>query len=308
MEDITDISFRKLCKKEGADVVYTEFISSEGLIRDAEKSLKKLTLDESERPIGIQIFGHEVNAMIRATEMATQANPDFIDINFGCPVKKVVSKGAGSGMLRNVPLMMEITREVVKATHLPVTVKTRLGWDEDSKIITDIAEELQDTGIAALTIHGRTRSQMYRGEADWTLIGEVKNNPRIHIPIIGNGDIDSEEKAQLLFDRYGVDGIMIGRASIGNPWIFSQVKHYLKHNEKLALPGIAERCDMCMEHLKGAVAFKGERRGIPELRKHYSGYFKGIFNFKPFRQQLMEAKTQEAVIQIIQAIKAHYAA
>ena len=287
MEDVTDPSFRYMCKRFGADVVTTEFISSDGLIRDAWKSRAKLNIDEAERPVGIQIYGHLVEPMVEAARIAETARPDFIDINFGCPVKKIAGRGAGSGMMRDVPLMVEMTRRIVEAVSLPVTVKTRLGWDEDSKNIVDIALRLQDTGIAALTIHGRTRAQMYRGEADWTLIGEVKRHPDMRIPIIGNGDVDSGPKAAEMFDRYGVDGVMIGRATYGRPWIFSEVKHYMSTGEIMPQPSVAERVAIAKEHLAKSLEIKGERVGILEMRRHLSNYFKGLPDFKSTRLKLV---------------------
>ena len=287
MEDVTDPSFRYMCKRFGADVVTTEFISSDGLIRDAWKSRAKLNIDEAERPVGIQIYGHLIEPMVEAARIAESARPDFIDINFGCPVKKIAGRGAGSGMMRDVPLMVEMTRRIVEAVSLPVTVKTRLGWDEDSKNIVDIALRLQDTGIAALTIHGRTRAQMYRGEADWTLIGEVKHHPDMRIPIIGNGDVDSGPKAAEMFDRYGVDGVMIGRATYGRPWIFREVKHYMATGEVMPQPSVAERVAIAKEHLAKSLEIKGERVGILEMRRHLSNYFKGLPNFKETRLKLV---------------------
>lgn len=306
LEDITDLPFRLICKRLGADLMYTEFISSEGLIRDARKSFVKLELLEDERPIGIQIFGHDVNSMMKATEIATEAGPDLIDINFGCPVRKVTGKGAGAAMLRDIPKMIEITEAVVKATKLPVTVKTRLGWDEESKNIVEVAEQLQDTGIAALTIHGRTRSQLYRGVSDWSLIGEVKNNPRMKIPIIGNGDVDGPLKAMEMKDKYGVDGIMIGRAAIGYPWIFREVKQYFKDGTLLLPPDINERVDVCQQHLLHSVEYKGERRGMFEMRKHYSNYFKGFTNFKPFKMKLMGTEEVDEVMAVMEEIRGYY--
>jgi nifR3 family TIM-barrel protein len=306
LEDITDLPFRLICKRLGADLMYTEFISSEGLIRDARKSVVKLELEEEERPVGIQIFGHDTDSMIRATEIAEQANPDLIDINFGCPVRKVISKGAGAAMLLDVPKMIEITKAVVKATCLPVTVKTRLGWDENSKNIVEVAEQLQDTGIAALCIHGRTRAQLYRGKADWTLIGEVKNNPRITIPIIGNGDINGPIKAMEMKNRHGVDAIMIGSAAIGNPWIFREVKQYFREGSIPPPADIIERVDICKEHLTHSVSYKGERRGMFEMRKHYTNYFKGFPNFKPFKMKLMGTEEVEEVVGILEEIEAYY--
>ena len=287
MEDVTDPSFRYMCKRFGADVVYTEFIPADGLIRDAAKALKKLEIAESERPVGIQIYGHLIDPMVDAARMAEAAGPDIIDINFGCPVKKIAGRGAGSGMMRDVPLMVEMTRRIVEAVHKPVTVKTRLGWDDTSKNIEEIALRLQDVGIAALTIHGRTRAQMYRGEADWTLIGRVKNNPQIRIPIIGNGDVDSGPKATEMFDRYGVDGVMIGRATYGRPWIFREVKHFLTTGEVLPQPTVAERVAIAREHLQKSLEIKGEYVGILEMRRHLTNYFKGLPDFKATRLKLV---------------------
>jgi len=291
MEDITDPPFRKICKKFGVDLMYTEFISSEGLIRDALKSTRKLNIYDYERPIGIQIFGHDIDSMKRAAELAEAAKPDLIDINFGCPVKKVVSKGAGAALLKDIPKMIEMTNAVVRSTSLPVTLKTRLGWDDKSMIIADIAERLQDTGIRAITIHARTKAQVYSGKADWTLIGEVKNNPRIKIPVFGNGDIDSYKKASEMKMKYNVDGLMIGRASIGNPWIFKQIKEYFNNENILPDPDIAERIKVCREHLYLSVKSKGERTGILEMRKHFSCYFKGIRNFKNYKISLLQTTT-----------------
>ena len=287
MEDVTDPSFRYMCKRFGADVVYTEFIPADGLIRDAAKALKKLEIAESERPVGIQIYGHLIDPMVEAARMAEAAGPDIIDINFGCPVKKIAGRGAGSGMMRDVPLMVEMTRRIVEAVHKPVTVKTRLGWDDPSKNLEELALRLQDVGIAALTIHGRTRAQMYRGEADWTLIGRVKNNPQIRIPIIGNGDVDSGPKATEMFDRYGVDGVMIGRATYGRPWIFREVKHFLTTGEVLLQPTVAERVAIAREHLQKSLEIKGEYVGILEMRRHLTNYFKGLPDFKATRLKLV---------------------
>ncbi len=290
MEDVTDPSFRYMCKGFGADVVYTEFISADGLIRDAWKSRAKLNIDDQERPVGIQIYGHQIEPMVEAARIAASVRPDIVDINFGCPVKKIAGRGAGSGMMKDVPLMVEMTSQIVRAlepTGVPVTVKTRLGWDEESKNIEDIALRLQDVGIAALTIHGRTRAQMYKGEADWTLIGAVKNNPQIHIPIIGNGDIDSGECARRMFDRYGVDGIMIGRATYGRPWIFKEIRHYLDTGEVLAQPSVIERVEIAQNHLAKSIEVKGEKVGILEMRRHLSNYFKGLPNFKETRLKLV---------------------
>ena len=292
MEDVTDPSFRYICKLYGADVVYSEFISADGLIRDAAKSVAKLNIFDYERPVGIQLYGHEIEPMVEAAVRAEAASPDIIDINFGCPVKKIANRGAGSGMMRDVPKMVEMTRRIVDAVKLPVTVKTRLGWDEESKNITEIAERLQDVGIKALTIHGRTRSQLYRGEADWTLIGEVKRNPRMSIPIIGNGDIDSAQTAAEMFDKYGVDGIMIGRATYGRPWIFREIRHYLSTDELLPEPTVNERVELAKLHLAKSVEFKGDRVGIWEMRRHLSSYFKGLPDFKETRLKLV---TQTAV-------------
>lgn len=287
MEDVTDPSFRYMCKRFGADMVYTEFISSDGLIRDAAKSLKKLEIDDAERPVGIQLYGHLIEPMVEAARMAEAANPDVIDINFGCPVKKIAGRGAGSGMMRDVPLMVEMTRRIVHAVKKPVTVKTRLGWDEDSKNIEEIALRLQDVGIAALTIHGRTRAQMYRGEADWTLIGVVKNNPLIHIPIIGNGDVDSGPVAAEMFDRYGVDGVMIGRATYGRPWIFREIKHFLSTGKVMPQPAVRERVAIAKEHLRKSLEIKGGHVGILEMRRHLTNYFKGLPDFKSTRLKLV---------------------
>ncbi|MEW6136101.1 MAG: tRNA dihydrouridine synthase DusB [Bacteroidota bacterium] len=288
LEDITDLSYRLICRTMGADMVFTEFISSDGLVRDADKSIKKMRIYEEERPVGIQIFGSDLQQMVMAAQMAEEAAPDTIDINWGCPVRKVVSKGAGSGILKDIPKMIAITAAVVKAVKLPVTVKTRLGYDESDKPIVEVAERLQDVGIAAITIHGRTRAQMYSGKADWTLIGKVKANPRMKIPVIGNGDIDSPQKALEMFERYGVDGIMIGRAAIGNPWIFTAVKSFLQTGTLISPPSLNERIKVCLEHLDKAVEIKGEKRAILEMRKFYSGYFKGIPHFKTIRMEIMQ--------------------
>ena len=276
MEDVSDPPFRALCKKYGADVMYTEFISSEGLIRDAKKSTMKLDIYDFERPIGIQIFGNNIDSMRKATEICEKAQPEFIDINYGCPVKKVALKGAGAGILQDIPKMVTMTKEIVNATKLPVTVKTRLGWDENTKYIVEVAERLQDVGIKAISIHGRTRKQMYKGEADWTLIGEVKNNPRMHIPVFGNGDVDSPEKVAYLKAKYGVDGVMIGRAAIGNPWFFDNVKHFLKTGNHLPPIRIKDRVDVCKQHLKHSIEWKGEVLGIAEMKRHYTNYFKAV--------------------------------
>jgi tRNA-dihydrouridine synthase B len=303
MEDITDPPFRKICKRFGVDMMYTEFISSEGLIRDAIKSKKKLNISDAERPIGIQIFGHDIDSMKKAAELAEAANPDLIDINFGCPVRKVVNKGAGAALLNDIPKMVEMTKAIVHSTSLPVTLKTRLGWDDKSRIIADIAERLQDTGIKAITIHARTRAQVYSGKADWTLIGEVKKNPRIKIPVFGNGDIDSPENAFEMREKYHVDGLMIGRSSIGNPWIFKQIKEYLQHGRIVPDPDISERIKICEEHLHLSVKAKGERTGILEMRKHFNGYFKGIRNFKQFKMLLLQSATLDETEMILREIE-----
>ncbi len=287
MEDVTDPSFRYMCKLFGADMVYTEFISSDGLIRDAAKSLAKLAISDGERPVGIQLYGHLVEPMVEAARVAESACPDVIDINFGCPVKKIANRGVGSGMMKDVPLMVEMTRRIVQAVKTPVTVKTRLGWDEDHKNIHEIALRLQDVGIAALTIHGRTRSQMYKGEADWTLIGEVRNDPAVTIPIIGNGDIDSPAKADEAFRRWEVDGVMIGRATYGRPWIFKEIKHYLATGELLPQPTVTERVAIAKQHLLKSVEVKGEKVGVLEMRRHLSNYFKGLPDFRQTRLQLV---------------------
>lgn len=299
MEDVSDPPFRALCKEQGCDMMYTEFISVEGLIRDAEKSVKKLDIYPHERPIGVQIFGAELDSMMRAAEIVTEAKPEVLDINYGCPVTKVVKKMAGAGILRDVDKMVKLTDAVVKSTHLPVTVKTRLGWDDDSKYIVEVAERLQDVGIQAISIHGRTRKQMYKGTADWNLIAEVKNNPRMHIPIFGNGDIDDPEKAMEYKNKYGVDGIMIGRASIGNPWIFREIKHYFETGEKLSRPSIKERVEVIKQHIRHSLEWKGEKLGVLEMRRHYSSYFKGIPNIKPFRSRLVTEDDPEILYAIL---------
>ncbi|HEU4716383.1 MAG TPA: tRNA dihydrouridine synthase DusB [Bacteroidia bacterium] len=287
MEDVSDPPFRYVCKQNGADLMYTEFISSEGLIRDAIKSRKKLDIFDYERPIGIQIFGGDEEAMAMSARIVEATQPDLLDINFGCPVKKVVCKGAGAGVLKDIDLMVRLTKAVVKSTNLPVTVKTRLGWDDKTKNILEVAERLQDIGVQALSIHGRTRMQMYKGEADWTLIGEVKNNPRITIPVFGNGDVDTPEKALEMKNKFGVDGVMIGRASIGYPWIFSEIKHFLETGTHLPAPTIADRVNVCRTHLMKSVEWKGERLGIIEMRRHYANYFKGLPDFKDTRTKLV---------------------
>ncbi|MGX1928003.1 tRNA dihydrouridine synthase DusB [Flagellimonas sp. 2504JD4-2] len=287
MEDVSDPPFRALCKEQGADVVYTEFISSEGLIRDAAKSVIKLDIYEKERPVGIQIFGAELDSMLQAVDIVEKSNPDIIDINFGCPVKKVVSKNAGAGILRDIPLMVKLTEEIVKRTKLPVTVKTRLGWDTNSIKIVEVAERLQDVGIKAIAIHGRTRVQMYKGNADWKPIAEVKNNSRMHIPVFGNGDVDTPEAAVKMRDQYGLDGAMIGRASIGNPWFFKAVKHYFNTGSHLAPPTMEERVEAARRHLQMSIDWKGEKLGVFETRRHYTNYFKGIPHFKEYRMKMV---------------------
>jgi nifR3 family TIM-barrel protein len=306
MEDVSDPPFRAVCKDNGADLMYTEFISSEGLIRDAIKSRKKLDIFDYERPIGIQIFGGDEEAMAMATQIVDTVNPDLVDINFGCPVKKVVCKGAGAGVLKDIELMVRLTEAVVKSTKLPVTVKTRLGWDENSKNVEDVAKRLQDVGIAALSIHGRTRAQMYKGEADWTLIGKIKNNPNIKIPIFGNGDIDSPQKAVEYKNRYGVDGVMIGRAAIGYPWIFNEIKHYMATGQLLPAPTIAQRVEVCRKHLTKSVEWKGEGLGVLEMRRHYTSYFKGLNHFKEFRTKLVTLNKLEEVLAVISQVEEHY--
>ena len=306
MEDVTDPSFRYICKGFGADMMYTEFISSDGLIRDAAKTIAKMQVYDYERPIGIQLYGHIPDAIVDAAVRAEAAGPDLLDINFGCPVNKIARRGAGSGMMRFPDLMVEITRRVVDAVKLPVTVKTRLGWDEESKIIVELAERLQDVGIAALTIHGRTRAQLYKGEADWTLIGEVKRNPRMHIPIIGNGDITTPQRAAECFDRYGVDGIMIGRASFGHPWIFREVKHYLATGELLPPMSVADRVDLAKRHLAKSLEVKGEKVGILEMRRHLSCYFKGLENFKETRLKLVTLTSPEELFATLDFIKENW--
>lgn len=295
MEDVSDPPFRALCKENGADIVYTEFISSEGLIRDAAKSVQKLDIYEKERPVGIQIFGSNIDSMLRSVEIVEATTPDIIDINFGCPVKKVVCKGAGAGILKDIPLMVKLTKAMVEHTHLPVTVKTRLGWDYDSIQIVEVAERLQDVGCAAISIHGRTRAQMYKGDADWRPIAEVKNNPRMHIPVFGNGDVNTPERAVEMRDAYGLDGAMIGRASIGNPWFFNQVKHYFATGEHMPSPTIIERVEAARRHLEMSIAWKGETLGVLETRRHYTNYFKGIPHFKEYRTRMVTSNASEDV-------------
>ena len=308
MEDVSDPPFRAVCKENGADLMYTEFISSEGLIRDAIKSKQKLDIFDYEKPIGIQIFGGDEEAMSMATNIVNATQPDLVDINFGCPVKKVVTKGAGAGVLKDVDLMVRLTEAVVKSTNLPVTVKTRLGWDESSKNIEEVAERLQDVGIQALSIHGRTRQQMYKGEADWELISSVKNNPRIKIPIFGNGDIDSPQKALEYKDKYGVDGIMIGRAAIGYPWIFNEIKHFFATGEILPPPNLDDRVETAKKHLKFSVEWKGEKLGIFEMRRHYTNYFRGIPHFKPYRTRLVEGENYQAVLDTLDEVNEVFSA
>jgi tRNA-dihydrouridine synthase B len=307
MEDVSDPPFRYVCKQNGADMMYTEFISSEGLIRDAAKSVMKLDIFEYERPIGIQLFGSDINSMREAGIIADQANPDLIDINYGCPVKAVACKGAGAALLQDIPKMVQMTAEIVKIANRPVTVKTRLGWDHNTRNIGEVAERLQDIGIAALSIHGRTRAQMYKGPADWTLIGEVKNNPRITIPIFGNGDVDTPEKAKEMRDRFGVDGVMIGRASIGYPWIFNEIKHYLKTGEKLAAPDVHMRVEVCKAHLEKSIQWKGNYVGIVEMRRHYTNYFKGFDHFKEFRMKLVTTNSYEEILATLEEVREKYA-
>ena len=306
MEDVSDPPFRAVCKENGADLMYTEFISSEGLIRDAIKSRKKLDIFDYERPIGIQIFGGDEDSLAMAAKIVEVTQPDLLDINFGCPVKKVACKGAGAGVLKDLPLMMRLTEAVVKSTSLPVTVKTRLGWDHDSRNIEEVAERLQDVGIKALAIHGRTRTQMYKGEADWTLIGKVKNNPRIKIPIFGNGDITSPEKAVEYKNRYGVDGIMIGRAAIGYPWIFDEIKHFINTGEHLPSPSIEQRVDVCRKHLEKSFDWKGPVVGILEMRRHYANYLKGLPNIKEYRLKLVTLNDKDAINEVLDEIVYKY--
>jgi len=306
MEDVSDPPFRAVCKKNGADLMYTEFISSEGLIRDAAKSVQKLDIFEYERPIGIQLFGSDIDSMREAGRIADAAKPDLIDINYGCPVKAVACKGAGAALLQDIPKMVEMTSEIVKIATRPVTVKTRLGWDDNTKNVGEVAERLQDIGIQALSVHGRTRAQMYKGEADWTLIGEIKKNPRIKIPIFGNGDVNSPEKAKLMKDTYGVDGVMIGRASIGYPWIFNEIKHFMKTGEHLAPPTIADRVNVCKEHLDFSMRWKSNHAGIVEMRRHYSNYFKGLPNFKDYRTKLVTTYSYDEIIFILDEVQGKY--
>ena len=306
MEDVSDPPFRALCKEQGCDMMFTEFISVEGLIRDADKSIQKLDIYDYERPIGIQIFGAELDSMMRAAEIVEEAKPEVLDINYGCPVKKVVCKMAGAGCLQDIDRMVELTEAVVKSTKLPVTVKTRLGWDENTKYIEEVAERLQDVGIKALSIHGRTRKQMYKGEADWTLIGKIKNNPRIHIPVFGNGDIDSPQKAKEYKERFDVDGIMIGRASIGYPWIFREIKHYLGTGEILPPPTIRERVDAATKHLQRSLEWKGEKLGVLEMRRHYTNYFRGYPGIKEFRKKLVMEEEPATLFGVLREIESQF--
>ncbi|MCI0920461.1 tRNA dihydrouridine synthase DusB [Sphingobacterium rhinopitheci] len=303
MEDVSDPPFRYVCKQNGVDLMYTEFISSEGLIRDAAKSLQKLDIFEYERPIGIQIFGGDIESMRQSSEICSAAKPDLIDINYGCPVKKVVCKGAGSSLLQDIDKMVAMTKAVVEATNLPVTVKTRLGWDDNTKNVYEVAERLQDAGIKALAIHGRTRAQLYKGQADWSMIRDVKQNPRIKIPIFGNGDVDSVDKAAAWRQEYQVDGIMIGRAAIGYPWIFREIKHFFATGERLAGPTIAERVDVCKTHLIKSIEWKGDKTGVFEMRRHYANYFKGIPNFKENRMKLVGLNNYEDILEVLEDIK-----
>lgn len=306
MEDVSDPPFRALCKEHGCDMMYTEFISVEGLIRDASKSVQKLDIYDYERPIGIQIFGANEDSMVRAAAIVEEAKPEVLDINFGCPVKKVVNKEAGAGILKNIPKMVALTKKIVEGTNLPVTVKTRLGWDDNSIRIVEVAEMLQDVGIHAISIHGRTRKQMYKGEADWSWIAKVKENPRLHIPVIGNGDIDSPEKALMYKNKYGVDGLMIGRASIGNPWIFNEIKHFVKTGEKANGPTLEDRVKAAKQHVIHSVEWKGEKLGILEMRRHYTNYFRQLRNVKHFRAKLVTADSLSEVLDIFQELQEHY--
>lgn len=306
MEDVSDPPFRAVCKEGGADLMYTEFISSEGLIRDAAKSRQKLDIFEYERPMGIQLFGGDISSMVESARIASTVNPDLIDINYGCPVKAVACRGAGAALLQDIPKMVKMTAEIVKATHLPVTVKTRLGWDDQTKNVVEAAERLQDIGIQALTIHGRTRVQMYKGSADWTLIGKIKENPRMRIPLFGNGDIDTPAKALEYRNRYGVDGIMIGRAAIGYPWIFHEIKQFFKHGETAAPPPVSERVRVAKKHLDFSIRWKGDRAGIFEMRRHYTNYFRNLPDFKTFRTRLVEATAREEILSILDDVLESY--
>ncbi len=305
MEDVSDPPFRAVCKENGADLMYTEFISSEALIRSAAQSVAKLDIFEAEKPIGIQIFGHDIESMRASVEITERVQPDIIDINYGCPVKKVTSKGAGAGILQDIPKMVKMTSEIVKSTLLPVTVKTRLGWDENTKYIVEVAERLQDVGIQAISIHGRTRQQMYKGSADWTLIGSIKDNPRMRIPVFGNGDVDTPQKAEQMRRQYGVDGIMIGRAAIGYPWIFNEIKRYFATGERLPPPAIDERIAVFRKHLDLSIEWKGLRLGLVEMRRHYGNYFKGIPHVKPFRSRLVSCNSYAGVLDIVEELRVH---
>ena len=306
MEDVSDPPFRAVCKDNGADLMYSEFISSEGLIRDAMKSMKKLDFEEEERPFGIQIFGGDEDAMEMSARICDAVNPDLVDINFGCPVKKVVNKGAGAGVLKDIDLMVRLTKSVINGTRLPVTIKTRLGWDDNTKNIEEVAERMQDIGVQAIAIHGRTRCQLYKGEADWSLIAKVKNNPRITIPVFGNGDIDSPQKAKLYKERYGVDGIMIGRAAIGYPWIFREIKHFLNTGEILPSPTLEERISVCKKHLDKSIKWKGQIVGINEMRRHYTNYLKGLPNIKEFRMKLVTLTEPADISDVLNEVSEHY--
>jgi len=306
MEDVSDPPFRALCKENGADVVYTEFISSEGLIRDAAKSVIKLDIYEKERPVGIQIFGANLDSMLQAVDIVEKSNPDIIDINYGCPVKKVVSKGAGAGILKDICLMESLTKAIVERTNLPVTVKTRLGWDHDSIKIVEVAERLQDIGCKAIAIHGRTRAQMYKGDADWSYIEKVKNNPRMHIPVFANGDINTPERAMHIRDNLGLDGAMIGRASIGNPWFFDNVKHFLKTGNHLPPIRIKDRVDVCKQHLKHSIEWKGEVLGIAEMKRHYTNYFKGISHFKDYRIKMITSNNKDEIETLLDEVSVKF--
>ncbi len=306
MEDVTDLSFRYMCKLYGVDLMYTEFIASEALIRNIKKTIAKLTLLEHERPVGIQIYGHNIDSMVESAKIVSEFKPELIDLNFGCPVKKIANRGAGAGMMRDVPKLIKMTSEIVKATNIPVTVKTRLGWDESSINIVEIAEKLQDTGIKALTIHGRTRSQMYKGNADWKLIGEIKNNPRIKIPIIGNGDVDSPQKVKKMFDKYGIDAVMIGRAAIGRPWIFDEINHYLQ-KEEIKIIDLKEKVKAAKIQLNKSIKWKGDRKGIYEMRRHFSLYFKYLPNFKKFKLKLLTSEDFDEINNLLDEIYGTYA-
>jgi nifR3 family TIM-barrel protein len=306
MEDITDRSFRQLCKEFGADILYTEFVASEALIRNIEKSFQKLNIEDTERPVGIQIYGHRIDAMVEAAKIAEQYKPDLIDINFGCPVKKIAMRGAGAGMLRDVPTMIKMTKAVVDAVKIPVTVKTRLGWDSESLIIDQIAQELQDTGISALTIHGRTRAQLYRGTSDWSLIKKIKENPQINIPIIGNGDINDGKSAKNAFENFNVDGIMIGRAAIGKPWIFKEIKHFLKTGKIMPEPSISEKVETAKNHFKKSLAIKDGKKGFYEMRRHFALYFKNLPDFKSLRLKLLTSTDENEIIDILNTIREQY--